>query len=162
MSSYLSVSGIITQIQPAGSGSADYGCTLTMAVQTNYQENVVFTVNGDTYVVDQTPLSTGMQATFFYDKDAPVPLIYPPQYKAVAAAPSSDRQYYLGEFYNHLLSRDQTIQINPDIPLKLSLPNGQLFTGSIAGKTVLVEYTSSTRSIPPIVSPTRIIVFCYT
>lgn len=161
MSSYLSVTGVITQIQPAGSGSSDYGCTLTMAIQTNYQGNVVFTVNGDTYVVDQTPFSVGEQATFFYDGDTPVPLIYPPQYKAVVAAKSSNRQYYLGEFYNHLLSLDQTIQINRDVPLNLSLPNGQPFTGSIAGKTVLVEYTSSTRSIPAIVTPTRIIVFCY-
>lgn len=161
MSSYLSVTGVITQIQPAGSGGSDLGCTLTMAVQANYQGNVVFTVNGDTYVVDQTPLGAGERVTFFYDGDAPVPLIYPPQYKAVVAAKSANRQYYLGEFYNHLLSTDQTIQINRDYPLNLSLPNGQPFTGSIAGKTLLVEYTGSSRSIPALVNPTRIIVFCY-
>lgn len=163
MSSYLSVTGVITQIQPVNTNSSsELGCTMTMAVQTYYQGNVIFTLNGDTYVVDNAPLSVSDPVTVFYDGDAPAPLIYPPQYKAVVAARSSRSQYYLGEFYNNLLSTDRTIQLNGDVPLKLYLPNGQPFYGAITGKTVLVEYTSATKSIPAFVTPTRIIVFCYT
>ena len=43
---------------------------------------------------------------------------------------------------------------------KTVLPNGQLFVGYLAGKTLLVLYTSSTRSIPAQTTPEQIVVFC--
>lgn len=162
MSSFLSVTGVITQIQPSANDGTSYGCSLTMTVQTFYQGVVIFTISGDTYVVDNAPLISGDQVTVFYDGNAPAPLIYPPQFKAVVAARSNGRQYYLGEFYNNFISVDQTIQINESVPIRFLLPNGQTFSGAIVGKTVLVEYTTSSRSIPALVTPTRIIVFCYT
>lgn len=161
MSSFLSVTGVITQIQSDVNDGTSYGCSLTMTVQTFYQGIVIFTVSGDTYVVDNALLQTGDQVTFFYDGNAPAPLIYPPQFKAVVAAKSNRNQYYLGEFYNNFISVDQTIQINESGPLRFLLPNGQPFSGAIVGKTVLVEYTTSSRSIPALVNPSRIIVFCY-
>lgn len=162
MSSFLSVTGVITQIQPAADDGTSYGCSLTMTVQTFYQGIVMFMVSGDTYVVDNTQLQVGDQVTFFYDGNAPAPLIYPPQFKAVVAAKSNRYQYYLGEFYNSFISVDQTIQINESVPLRFILPNGQNFSGAIVGKIVLVEYTTSSKSIPALVNPSRIIVFCYT
>ena len=161
MSSYLSVTGVITRIQAAAESSTQYGCTLNMTVNTFQQGEVHFTLNGDTYVIDNTTLKPGDPVTVFYDGNAPAPLLYPPQYQAVAAAVSSYYQYYLGEFYNHFISTDGTLQINPSAPLNAYLPNGQAFTGALAGKTVLVEYRASTRSIPAFITPERVIVFCY-
>lgn len=161
MSSYLSVTGILTRIQPAEGNSTGYGCTLNLSVSTFQQGQVNFTMNGDTYVVDSTPLNPGDRVTIFYDGNAPAPLIYPPQYQAVAAAESSNHQYYLGEFYNNFVSTDGSLQINSGVPINAFLPNGQIYSGALAGKTVLVEYTASTRSIPALISPDRIIVFCY-
>ncbi|MEF9940133.1 MAG: hypothetical protein RR768_08450 [Clostridium sp.] len=161
MNSFASVTGIITQIQPDPGDGASYGCSLTVTVQTFYREIVIFSLNGDTYVVDNALLQAGSQVTIFYDKNAPAPLIYPPKFKAVVAAVSNNRQYYLGEFYNSFISTDQTIQINETTPLRFFLPNGQIFSGAIMGKTVLVEYTSASKSIPALVTSSRIIVFCY-
>lgn len=163
MSSYSSVTGVITQIQTHADNNSDsLGCTLLLTVRTPNQGEVRFTMNGETYVVDNVALNPGDRVTFFYDSTAPVPLIYPPQYRAVAAALSSYYQYYLGEFYNNLISTDGAIQLNNSVFLNTYLPNGQIFSGAITGKIALVEYTSSTRSIPALVSPTRIFVFCYT
>ena len=162
MSSYLSVTGILTRIQPAADdNSTRYGCTLNLSVNTFQQGEVNFTMNGDTYVVDSTPLNPGDRVTIFYDGNAPAPLIYPPQYQAVAAAHSAYYQYYLGEFYNNFVSTDGTLKINNGAPINAFLPNGQIYSGALVGKTVLVEYTVSTRSIPALISPDRIIVFCY-
>lgn len=162
MNSYLSVTGIITQIQPmANNQASDYGCTLLFTVRTGSQGEVQFTVNGNTYVMDNIPFNSGDRITLFYDGNAPAPLIYPPRYQAVVAAHSNYYQYYLGEFYNSLVSTDGTLQINSDAVINAYLPNGQIFSGALAGKTVLVEYSSSSRSIPALINPNRIIVFCF-
>lgn len=47
---------------------------------------VNFLLTPATYVVEFETLSVGMRCTFWYDRNAPMPLIYPPQYNAVAAA----------------------------------------------------------------------------
>lgn len=162
MSSYLSISGVITRIQPlTGVNSSQYGCTLNMTIRSTQQGEVNFTLNGDTYVVDNTTLRPGDQVTVFYDGNAPTPLIYPPQYKAVVIAVSTYYQYYLGEFYNNFVSTDGVLQLNSMAALNAYLPNGQIYSGALVGKTVLVEYTTSTRSIPAQTTPNRVIVFCY-
>lgn len=161
MSSYLSVTGILTHIHPAVGQDGQYGCTLNLTVSTYEQGDINFTLNGDTYVVDNTPLNPGDRVTIFYEGDSPAPLIYPPQYQAAAVASTEHYQYYLGEFYNNYVSTDGSLQITSSAPLNRILPNGQTFSGLIEGKLVLVEYTTSTRSIPAQVSPDRLIVFCY-
>lgn len=162
MSNYISLTGTVTQIQPFADNSTNYGCTLIFTVRGTAQGEVQFTLNGNTYVPDNIPFNSGDRVTFFYDGNAPVPLIYPPRYTAVVAAPADQFQYYLGEFYNSFISTDGQIQINKsNSPLPMYLPNGQVYSGALSGKTVLVEYTTSTRSIPAIIQPRRITVFCY-
>lgn len=161
MSRYLSLTGIITQMQPLTDNHTDYGCTILFTVYLTGQNEVQFTVNGGTYVVDNIPFQIGDRVTFFYDSSAAAPLLYPLRYAAVAAALAENGHYYLGEFYNSFISTDGTLQINEtENLLPMYLPNGQIYSGALAGKTVLAEYTTSTRSIPAIIQPTRIIVFC--
>ncbi len=165
MNSYSSISGIITQIQPGAeqiNDSASYGCTLFFTIRSRQQEEVIFTVTGDTYVVDNFPFNPGDSITIFYDTSAPVPLVYPPRYRAIVAALGNYYQYYLGEFHNNLVSKDGTLQLSDSVPLPMLLPNGQPYSGALTGKPVLVEYTSSTKSIPAQVVPNRLFVFCYT
>lgn len=161
MSSFIAVSGILTQIQPDVGDGSNYGCSMSLTVQTQFQGTTLFTLSGDTYVVDNTLFRVGDQITVFYDGNAPVPLIYPPRFKAVVAAKSDVYQYYLGEFYNDYTSADQTIRLNGSVPIRFFLPNGQFFPGAIMGKISLVEYRNASRSIPALVNPNRVIVFCY-
>ena len=161
MNAYISVSGVVARIEPVIPTQADYGCTLNLTLRPFSQGEINFTMNGETYVVDNYPVNPGDRVTIFYDANAPVPLIYPPQYKAVAVANSSYYNYYLGEFYNNFVSTDGRFQISNSSPLNMILPNGQTFYGALAGNTVLVEYMAATRSIPAQIQPDRIIVFCY-
>ena len=58
MSSYLSMTGVVSQIQPSavsGSGTeaqTEQDCRLSLTLQTYYQGTVLFTFTGDTYVLD--------------------------------------------------------------------------------------------------------------
>ena len=72
--------------------------------------------------------------TVFTTGNAPAPLIYPPQYKAVVIALSAYHQYYLGEFYNNFVSTDGTLQLNGMAAQGTFLPNGQIFSGALVGK----------------------------
>lgn len=166
MSSYLSMTGVVSQIQPSavsGSGTeaqTEQDCCLSLTLQTYYQGTVLFTFTGDTYVLDNETIRPGDQLTVFYDRDAPVLLIYPPTYQAVLLAKSSGRQFYLGQFNDNFVSTDNALQLTVDPNTPVLLPNGQVFSGNISGKTVLAEYQASTRSIPAQTTPDLLIVFC--
>lgn len=160
MNEYQSMTGIVSQILPAGKSENDKGCALSLTLQTYYQGTVSFTFTGNTYVLDSETILPGDQLTVFFDRNAPTVLIYPPVYQAVLLAKPSGHQFYLGDFDEQNLSSDGALQLILDQNTKILLPNGQFFSGSFAGKTVLAEYQNSTRSIPPQAIAERIIVFC--
>ena len=93
-SSFGSMKGTIVDLVPAGQGGrrAD-GCLLFATIEDTDGNTVNFFINPDTYVVDFTTLSVGMMATFWYRNDAPMPLIYPPQYTAVVVAEDRNDRY---------------------------------------------------------------------
>ena len=92
--SFCSMKGTIVDLVPAGQGGrrAD-GCLLFAAIEDTDGNTVNFFINPDTYVVDFTTLSVGMMATFWYRNDAPMPLIYPPQYTAVVDIAAESGRY---------------------------------------------------------------------
>ena len=108
--SFCSMKGTIVDLVPAGQGGrrAD-GCLLFAAIEDTDGNTVNFFINPDTYVVDFTTLSVGMMATFWYRNDAPMPLIYPPQYTAVVVAEErSDRNVDMSYYSNSLVNEEQT------------------------------------------------------
>ena len=162
MSSYLSVTGILTQIQPlAGNDGAAYGCTLALSVRTQNSQEVQFTMNGDTYVVDNVPFNPGDRVTVFYDADAPAQLIYPPRYQAeIVTMLWRNQSVALAYFDENLLAADQSLQLNLDRQVKITTANGQSYNCSPGNAELLVYYTAVTRSIPPMTTPQKIIVLC--
>ena len=59
-----------------------------------------------------------------------------------------------------LTSSDNSLILNMSGRTMVTLPNGQLFNGDLAGKLLLVVYGPTTRSIPAQTAPTQIVVFC--
>ena len=104
-SSFGSMKGTIVDLVPAGQGGrrAD-GCLLFATIEDTDGNTVNFFINPDTYVVDFTTLSVGMMATFWYRNDAPMPLIYPPQYTAVVVAEDRNDWYVDVSYYNNSLT----------------------------------------------------------
>lgn len=153
---FQAVTGIIQNI------SYSYGdcCSQTILILTN-NGSVNLVVGPDTFVADQTRLRTGMRITGFYDANLPVPLIYPPQYQAVAVTRSNPQeQVMLSYFDNTLTASGQALRLNIAPSTQVATSNGQRYSCTPADKLLMVYYRQTTRSIPPQTTPTRVIVFC--
>ncbi len=161
-SSFGSISGTIVDMVPArvGNRRAD-GCMLFVTLEDMDGNTVNFMVTPSTFVVDWETLSVGMKCTFWYQADAPVPLIYPPQYTAVVAAQEkNDRRIDVGFYNTSMVNETQTLQLNIDGSVDIRTTNNQYFQGSPANHNLVVIYDTSTRSIPAQTTPKMVVVLC--
>ncbi len=154
-SSYVPVTGTIFNL----TGGNDC-CSQMMSLRT---ENgiVNFVVGAETTVIDSRQLRPGMRVAAFYDSSLPVPLIFPPQYRAqIVTAIGRDEQIMLNEFDRSLLSADRSLQLNIAGHTIVRTANGQQFTCGLGNRTLLVYYSATTRSIPPQTTPRKVVVLC--
>lgn len=157
-----SVTGTIVELTPGrASGDCSDGSVIFFTLEDTSGNTVRFLVTPSTYVVDFETLSAGMLCTFWYDADAPMPLIYPPQYNAVAAAEEkTGRRVSVGYFDRFLVNGEGTLQLNLDGSVEVRTTNHQYFQGSPADHNLVVVYGSSTRSIPAQTTPSKVVVLC--
>lgn len=166
MSQYTPTTGRILQINWLNMGQGQMGCGLTLTLNTMDQGIIHMNVDGSTYILNNQRLMIGDVVTCFYSLTAPVPLIYPPTYRAVAIVHTNGNTYAtLDEFTQEsccgrLTNSDNTLILNLSNRTTTLLPNGQLFGGTLSGKLLLVIYSTTTRSIPAQTTPETIIVFC--
>ena len=149
-SRYMGVQGRIVSVEPTGFGGrgAD-DCMLFVGVETTEGEMINFIVSSMTFVVDYITLTVGMNATFFYRTDVPVPLIYPPQYNAVVVAPQMQGSFtFVGQFDSSMVSDDRSLQLNLNDEVPVVTTNNQTFMGNIGNHDLVVTYSNTTRSIP--------------
>ncbi len=122
---------------------------------------VNFMVDSGTLVIDSRQLRPGMKVAAFYDSSLPVPMIFPPQYRAqIVTALGRNEQISLNFFDRNLLAEDRSLQLNLAGNTNIETINGQNFTCNPGGQTLLVYYSATTRSIPPQTTPRRIVVLC--
>lgn len=151
---YVPVTGMIQQVRPVTNE-----CTQHLISIRNSDGITNFIVDSDTYVIGTFRLRPGMTITAFYDGAAPMPLIYPPQYRAVFIGRNNSRgNMYAGIFDDDLLSEDGTLKLTPDQNTEIVTSNGQRYTCGLGAHVLIVYYTTSTRSIPAITTPRKIIV----
>lgn len=155
---YLSVTGVITQMMPAGG----YGACAQMITVEDAEGGITsFFMDNTTCIVDFEPLAEGMEVQVFYDGNLPAPAIYPPRFTAVVIAPVTEgRQVFVGYFNQNLLAADQSLKLNLSAATEVVTCNNQVFTGRPGGHTLVVLYSFTTRSLPPQTTPERIIVLC--
>lgn len=159
---YRGVQGTIVSMEPTriGNRRAD-GCMMFVGLEDQEGNLVNFLVSPTTFVLDFVMLREGMEVTMYYRIDEPVPLIYPPQYRAAVVIPRMPGQMVDVDYYNRsLVNQDMTLQLNLDGSVDITTTNNQRFLGSPAGNDLVVVYTSSTRSIPAQTTPARIVVLC--
>ncbi|MCM1027261.1 MAG: hypothetical protein NC432_12565 [Roseburia sp.] len=157
-----SVTGTIVEMVPVRMGNRRAeGCMNFVTLEDMDGNTVNFILSPTTYVVDFETLSVGMLCTFWYSMDAPMPLIYPPQYSAVAAAQLNNGRMVNVDYYrSSMVNEEQTLQLNLDASVAVRTTNNQYFQGSPANHNLVVVYESSTRSIPAQTTPKRIVVLC--
>ncbi|WP_415814442.1 hypothetical protein [Mesobacillus thioparans] len=145
-------------ITPSGENA---GCYRLMSVIDGTGAQVNFVIEPRTYFVDQAMVGVGDQVTGYYDADAPVPLIYPPQYRALVMVKETPGQNVKVDFFNRqLISSDGMLKLNLAPGTPILLENGQRFTKSPANRNLIVVYGPTTFSIPAQTTPYRIIVLC--
>ena len=120
---------------------------------------VNFMVSSETLVVECRQL--GMRVAAFYDSSLAVPMIFPLQYQAqMITVLERNEQIALDYFNGALLAQDNSLQLNIAEETRIETLNGQRFSCCIGGRTLLVYYTATTRSIPPQTTPGKIVVMC--
>lgn len=163
MANYLSFSGMITDIDEfllTGEFERD-GCVKRMTFVNQDAMTVNFIVVPTTYVVNQTILKIGDEVTGFFDASLPVPLVYPPQYRAfVLSKRTPSYQVAVDYFDENLVSGDKRLRLTVSPATQVVLQNNQLFYGELADRLLIVLYGAATRSIPAITTPSKIIVMC--
>lgn len=157
--------GIVTQINDfaigGGQNGEGEGCYKLMTVEDGAGNIVHFVISPTTYFVDNEIVSIGDSFTGYYDGDAPVPLIYPPQYRALVVVKENNYQNVKVSFFNdQLISSDGQLKLNLSPFTPILLTNGQPFSKNPASRNLIVIYGPTTRSIPAQTTPYKIIVWC--
>ncbi|MCB2353625.1 hypothetical protein [Clostridium estertheticum] len=155
--------GVITMINDfwIDETGKNAGCYKLMSVEDGYGNLVNFVVEPATYFVDHVMVRLGDIVTGFYDANAPIVLIFPPQFRAIVIAKDSLYQNVKVDYFNNnLVSSDNNLKLNIAPWTQIVLENGQSFTKSPTNRNLIVVYGDTTRSIPAQTSPYKIIVMC--
>jgi len=161
MALYTSVVGIITNIEYLNNGQTG-GCTILYTLEgENPAGAFQVQLPANAYVLNLHPFQVGDRATFFYDQNAPIVLIYPPRYTAVAGAYTPHgTSAILDQFLHSLVNTDNSLMLNMAWNTPITLANGQPFKGDLNDHLLLVLYGMTTRSIPAQTTPEQVVVFC--
>lgn len=163
LANYLSFSGMVTMINDfwLGPNNDGGGCYKLVSVENGQGLSVNFIVEPTTYFVDHFMMRVGDKITGFYNANVPVPLIYPPQYRAVVIAKDTRNEYVKVDYFNEYLeSSDGQLRLNVSSNTPVLLENGQQFTGNITNRNLIISYSATTKSIPAQTTPAQIIVMC--
>jgi hypothetical protein len=160
---FQSFNGMITMINDfwIDEHGEESGCYKLVSVENRYGALVNFVVTPVTYFVDHVMVKPGDMVTGFYDANAPVPLIFPPQFRAIVMARDTQFQNVKVDYFNNqLVSMDNNLRLNIGLFTQIVLENGQAFTRNPANRNLIVVYGATTKSIPAQTSPYKIIVMC--
>lgn len=154
--SFVPLEGTIQNIRPFG----DECCSSLVTLQTS-EGPVTVVVSSDTYVISEVRLRRGMTVAAFYDAQVPVPLIYPPQYRAVILGRKQPNETITVDYFDETLTNnDNTLKLNVSPATDIVGSNGQPFRCSLVDRLLIVYYTNATKSIPAQIVPRKIIVMC--
>ena len=163
MINFFSITGTITNIEDfwINESQESLGCYKLISLQDDSGNTTNFVVAPETYILNNDILLPGDRVTGYYDGNAPVPLIYPPQYRAlVMHKAQSFPNIKVGYFNNQLISSDNQLRLNLSPSTLIVIRNGLLFSRIPVNHNLIVIYGPTTRSIPAQTSPYKIIVLC--
>lgn len=116
-------------------------------------------VTDSTYIVDNAEITVGAIVTGYYKGNAPMIMIYPPQYNTeVVVVHNEEQNVKVDIFDKELISSDNSLKLNIDDNSEIVLQDGKIFEGELADKKLVVSYDISTRSIPAQTVPAKIVV----
>jgi len=119
--------------------------------------NIIIT--SETYILDSAEISVGSEITAYFRADAPMIMIYPPQYGAeVVVVNNNDRNVKVEKFDENLVSFDNLLKLKISGDTDIISQDGKKFEGELANRKLVVVYDVSTKSIPAQTNPIKIVV----
>ena len=160
---FAAFSGTVTMIQDFYTSQNDpsIGCYKLMSLENVDMGPVNFIISPETYFVNHVMIEVGDQVTGFYDANAPTPLIYPPQFRAIVMAKNTGPENVTVDYFNRdLISSDGNLKLNIGPSTEVILTNDQIFNRYPGNRNLIVVYGPTTFSIPAQTTPYKIIVLC--
>jgi len=116
-------------------------------------------VTPDTYFVYNTMISVGSVITGYFAANAPVPMIYPPQYYTMVVAVEPLWQIIKVDYFDeNLVSMDGMLKLDIGNRTEIITQDGNVYDGDLGNRLLVVYYGVSTRSIPAIAIPLKVVV----
>lgn len=129
------------------------------AVENEEKAPAVIVISPNTYLLDNEEISIGSKITGYYNANAPMIMIYPPQYSTEAVVVErEDRNVKVDLFDKDHVSSDNSLKLNLSEDTVIISENGEAFAGELADRKLVVVYGPSTRSIPAQTTPEKIVV----
>ncbi len=133
--------------------------TKSLFVESESGEQATFIITKDTFVMGKGEITVGSRISGYYDANAPMIMIYPPQYSAqVVVVESSEQIVKVDKFDKDLVSLDGFLKLNVTADVEVVQQNGTPYIGSLENKKLVVAYLTSTKSIPSQTTPKKIVV----
>lgn len=133
--------------------------TKSIFVESESGEQATFIVTKDTFVLGDGDIKVGSRISGHYDANAPMIMIYPPQYSTqVVVVESSEQIVKVDKFDKDLVSLDGFLKLNVTKDIEVVQQDGTPYTGSLENKKLVVAYLTSTKSIPSQTTPKKIVV----
>lgn len=152
---YNSFSGTVTQIE--AHHSIEGGQFIAVEGDDGSIANIIATP--DTHFINGVVPQVGDTITGYYKANAPMIMIYPPQYSAaVVSVHSSDYIVHVDQYDENLISADGWLKLTPSEETVITTQDGTEYTGELGNQKLAVTYTVSTRSIPSQTTPLTIVV----
>lgn len=172
-SNFLSFTGTIIEILDEPESTNDEFEMFTIIIEDDEQGIAIFNIFNNTFILGEAPV-VGQSATGYFLAMGPMPLIYPPHYNIVVLSTLQEEDLFTEtdsrlvsqnikvdlfmETDGQLISIDNMLQITIGDETVIEDTFGEQFTGDLAGRNLVVLYGVSTRSIPAMTTPDRIIV----
>lgn len=152
---FQSFTGKVTEIRV----SEDNADRTYISVEGEGERLATILITKDTYVVSQDEIKVGDTVTGYYNGNAPMIMIYPPQYHAEVVVVNDTKEIIkVDVFDKDLVSSDNFLKLNISDETKIMLQNGEGFDGELTNRKLVVSYTVSTKSIPAQTTPSQIVV----
>jgi len=144
------------------------GEVVEVNVEYTYPPTYIFRIQGEggstnfiadfnTFFLGDMPI-VGDTITGFYLMDVFIAAVYPPQFTASVIVNGEFGMIAVDRFDEELKSYDGFLMLNIDDETEIILQDGELFDCELAHRKLVVLYDISTRSIPAITTPNKIIV----
>ncbi len=116
-------------------------------------------VSDDTYIINDGDITVGSTIVGYYDANAPMIMIYPPQYNArvIYIDEGKAENIKVEKFDNNLVSVDNFLKLNISDETEIVTEMGKSVEGDIGNQKLIVIYGAATKSIPAQTNPYKII-----